>query len=318
MTLMKVCEAATATPDSVPVVPKQAVIGFLTGFSLETTPAIAAKVPSFSDLLPAGTSVYIAMLPGGDHRDNVATARRLRAEGMNPVPHIPARSLKNRAQLEDYLARAAGEAGVDQVLVIGGGVNRPVGEFHSSMQVLETGLLDACGIVRVGVAGHPEGSPDIPAGDVWQAVADKNAFAERSDAAFYIATQFCFDADAILRWDQQLRAAGSTLPVHIGVAGPAKLSSLMNYARMCGVGASMRVLTRQTKNLARLSATSMPDRLITQLAMHQATHPETTIVKAHFYAFGGLAKTARWLVAMSQGRFTMDRNALGWRYDAEF
>ena len=92
-------------------VPKQAVIGFLTGFSLETTPAIAAKVQSFSDLLPAGTSVYIAMLPGADHRDNVATAKRLRAEGMNPVPHIPARSVKNRAQLQDYLARAAGEAG---------------------------------------------------------------------------------------------------------------------------------------------------------------------------------------------------------------
>ena len=106
--------------------------------------------------------------------------------------------------------------------------------------------------------------------------------------------------------------------MHIGVAGPAKLNSLMNYARMCGVGPSVRVLTRQTKNLARLTTTSMPDRLITQLAMHQATHPESMIVKAHFYAFGGLAKTARWLVAMSQGRFAMNRNGRGWRYDGEF
>ena len=144
-----------ASPES------RAIVDFLADYSVETSPGAAEKTASFSALLPAGARAYIAALPGADFGEVVATARRLRNEGMVPVPHVPARSLKSRAQLEDYISRLAGEAAVDQVLCIGGGVNRPVGEFGCTMQVLETGVLDRHGIRTIGVAGHPEGSPDI-------------------------------------------------------------------------------------------------------------------------------------------------------------
>ena len=292
---------------------RRAVVDFLTDYSVETSPGAAAKIRSFRDLLPASTRVYIAALPGFAIDDVIGTARRLRDEGMVPVPHVPARSLVGVAQLEDYVGRLAGEAGVDQVLCIGGGVSRPVGAFDRTMQVLDSGVLDRHGIRRIGVAGHPEGSPDISEAEVRDAVRDKNAFARRTDAEVYIVTQFCFDADAIIAWDRALRLQGNGLPIHIGIAGPAKLKSLISYARMCGVGNSMRVLTRQAANLARLTAVSAPDRLVRTLARYQATEARCGIVCAHFYAFGGLARSATWLDGALAGDFALKTDGKGFR-----
>ncbi|HET8726172.1 MAG TPA: methylenetetrahydrofolate reductase, partial [Alphaproteobacteria bacterium] len=126
---------------------------FLQGFSIETLPQVAAKTPSYRDLFPAGTSVYVAYVPKSDWRDVVATAKRLRAEGLNPVPHVPARTLEGKAELQRYLARLAEDAGVTQVLAIGGDLPVPVGEFTCTMDMLETGLFDRYGIRKIGLAG---------------------------------------------------------------------------------------------------------------------------------------------------------------------
>ncbi len=294
---------------------KGSVQALLDGFSIETTPVIAAKMPAFDTILPAGTCVYVAFLPGKDYRDVVATAARLRREGMVPVAHIAARSLPGQAALEDYVARLKGEADIDRVLCIGGGVDRPVGDYDRTQQVLESGVLQRHGITRIGVAGHPEGSPDIPPAEVRRALHEKQALARAEGLDLYIATQFCFDADAIIQWDRGLRADGIDLPVHIGVAGPAKLKSLIDYARMCGVGASLRVLTRQAGNLALMASMSMPDRLLTALARYRTSDPKAGIVRTHIYAFGGLKKTAGWLAQMAEGRFTP--TADGFRFDGE-
>lgn len=297
---------------------KQSVVDFLTGFSIETTPGIAEKLPSFAEILPAGTSVYIAFLPGSDYRAVVATAARIRRDGMRPVPHIAARSLSGEAALEDYVSRLVGEAGVDQALAIAGGIARPSGAFDSTIQVLRSGILARHGIRRIGVAGHPEGSPDIPEPEIRRALHDKQDLARSTGLDMYIATQFCFDARAIIRWDRALRADGIDLPVHIGIAGPAKLKSLIDYARMCGIGASMRVLTRQAGNLARLTKTSMPDRLVTALAQHRQADPACGIVQAHLFPFGGLARTGRWLAQMLDGQFEMLPDLAGFRFDGTF
>lgn len=286
--------------------PKMAVADLFRGISIETAPGIAAKTASYGAHLPAGTPVYITMLPGADLGEIVATAARLRGEGLVPVPHIAARSLASRAQLDDYLRRLAGEAAVDQVLVIGGGVSTPAGLFDRTMQVLETGLLQHHGVKTIGVAGHPEGSKDIPAEEVARAVAEKNAYARVAGTAMYIATQFCFDAEAIIAWDRDLRRAGNELPIHLGLAGPAKLKSLIHYAAMCGVGPSIRFLTRQAMNIARLASVSVPDRLLTDLADYRVKDAGCGIAQLHLFAFGGLERSARWLGAMQDGRFTLD------------
>ena len=134
---------------------------FLSGFTAETTPGSAAKIEDFRQHLRPGTVVYITFLPGSDFNDTVSVARRLREEGMIPVPHFAARSIPDQNVFGDYVQRVVGEAGVDWVLCIAGAVDKPVGDFTDSMQLLDTGLFDKYGIRRIALAGHPEGSPDI-------------------------------------------------------------------------------------------------------------------------------------------------------------
>ena len=110
-------------------------------WSIEVTPTGASKVESFADCLAPGTSVNVTFLPGSDPMDTIAVSKRLKDDGMNAIPHIAARSLKSAEQLDELVAAMTSQAGVDEVLVIGGGVDNPVGDFSSSMEVLATGIL---------------------------------------------------------------------------------------------------------------------------------------------------------------------------------
>ena len=276
------------------------------GFSVETTPGSAAKVDSFATLLPAGTVVNVTQLPGSAQSDTIAVCKRLRAEGMEPVPHIAARSLTGEAGLARYLEGLAADAGVREVLVIGGGVDRPAGAYAESMDVLLSGRLEAAGIRKVGVAGHPEGSPDISADGLATALAAKNEWAARTGIETYIETQFCFDANAILKWEKSIRAAGNRLPIHIGVPGLASLKTLLKFAQVSGIGPSMRVLTRQTRNIARLLTVQAPDKLLVGLADGIQADPECLIRHLHFYPFGGLAKTVSWIDQIAAGNFSLN------------
>ena len=280
-------------------------------FSIEITPATAARHAALGDLLPAGTRVYVAFVPGADHRSVAATAARVRREGLVPVPHFPARSIVDRAQLEDYLRRVTAEAGVDEVLVIGGGIDLPRGAFAGTRSLLETGLFEAHGIRVIGLAGHPEGQRQLSAPGAPMTLEQKVDYARRTSAEVRLVTQFMFEAEPLFAWERMIRAQGNDLPIHIGVPGPATLKSLLGYARLCGVGNSMRVLTQQAGNLLKLASLSYPDALIAALARHRARDPHSRIERLHFYPFGGLARTARWLEAIRAGAFTLHDDGLG-------
>jgi len=290
---------------------------FLTGFTAETTPGSAAKIADYREHLRPGTIVYITFLPGSDFNDTVAVAQRLQEEGMVPVPHFAARSIPNRNFLQENLARVTGEAGVDQVLIIGGAVDQPVGDFSDSMQLLDTGLFDANGIKRIGVAGHPEGSPDITDEGIRDALAWKNGFAERTGVDMYVVTQFCFESAPIIEWDRQIQREGNRLPIMIGVPGLATLKTLLGHAKACGVGPSMRFLTRQARNVAKLLTVSAPDELVVDLARYAATDPACGIQGVHMYPLGGLKKSAAWSYAVTDGDFTMSADQSGFTLDRE-
>ena len=290
---------------------RRAIIDFVRGYSAEVTPGQADKVSDFGALLPKGLPINVTFLPGSNFEDTLRVCRRLASEGFHPVPHLAARSIPDEAVLDDWLARLVGEAGVDEVLCIAGGVTHPVGEFDSTMQLLETGVLDKHGIRRVGVAGHPEGSPDIPYDALVSALAWKNAFAERSGAELTVVTQFCFEAAPIIAWDRAMREAGNRLPIRIGVPGPATFTTLLKYAQLAGIGPSMRFLTRQTRNVAKLMTVAAPDKLVHDLAQYWATDPECGIEACHFYPLGGLKKTAGWINAVLDGAFTLRRDGKG-------
>jgi methylenetetrahydrofolate reductase (NADH) len=134
---------------------------FLDGVSLEVMPRTAEKIDDFKPLLAPGSRVYVAHIEGTPIADMVATAKRLSADGFEVMPHFPARIIADAATLEDWIVRYAEEAGVSSALVLAGGVAKPVGAFHSSMQLMETGLFEKHGYKRLHVAGHPEGNADI-------------------------------------------------------------------------------------------------------------------------------------------------------------
>ena len=273
---------------------------FLSGYSIEIMPRTAEKVENFADILPKGTRVYIAHIEGTPIDDMVATARRVNAEGFSVMPHFPARIIKDKATLNDWISRYQGEADVRQALLLAGGVDKPHGDFDSSMQLLETGLFDQAGFTHLHVAGHPEGNRDIDADgsmtNVNAALQWKNDFQTRTDAKMALATQFAFEAGPIIEWANDLKAQGITIPVHIGIAGPAKLQTLIKFAIACGVGPSLKVLQKRAKDVTKLLLPFEPTEVISELAAHKAANPDFNISNVHFFPLGGIKTNANWAI----------------------
>ena len=273
---------------------------FMKDFSIEVMPRTAEKVEDFRDFLPGATRVYVAHIEGTPIEDMVATAKRLAAEGYDVMPHFPARIIKDEATLRNWIAMYQGEADVEQALILAGGVTTPHGDYHSSMQLLESGAFGDAGFKRLHVAGHPEGNKDIdPDGamtNVDAALRWKQAFSDTSDAKMAIATQFCFEAKPVIDWANDLAANGITLPIHIGVAGPAKLQTLIKFSIACGVGASLRVLQRRAKDLTKLLLPFSPNEFLAELAAHKAQNPQLKISHVHFFPLGGIKTNAKWAI----------------------
>ena len=274
-------------------------------WSIEVTPTGATKIESFRDCLDPGTTVNVTFLPGTDPADTIAVCERLHNDGMRPVPHLAARSLRDADQLDELLSAYTARCGVEEVLCIGGGVDSPVGGFDATMQVLQTGLIQKHGIRHIGVAGHPEGSPDISDDEIAEALDAKNALAKAEGLNLYIETQFCFEADIVLEWEKRVRAAGNALPIRIGIPGPATIKTLFRFAQISGIGPSMRFISKQAKNVAKLMTVQSPHLLLTGLAEGMAADKECLIRHFHYYPFGGFARTATYAGAIANGRIEM-------------
>ncbi|MBI6630481.1 methylenetetrahydrofolate reductase [Pontibaca salina] len=283
-------------PQTLPINPE--IEALMRGFSIEVMPRTAEKVDDFRAILPKGTRVYIAHIDGTPIEDMVHTASRLAADGFAVMPHFPARIIADHATLADWIARYQGEAGVEQALVLAGGVAKPVGDFHSSIQLLQTGLFDKAGFTRLHVAGHPEGNRDIdPDGGikgVSEALEWKHEFAKQSDAEMAIVTQFIFESEPLIAWAEALQEAGITLPVHVGIAGPARLQTLIRYAISCGVGASLKVLQKRAKDVTKLVLPYEPTEVVADLAAYKAANPSSNIAGLHFFPLGGISGSVGW------------------------
>jgi len=221
--------------------------------------------------LPKVKDIYITMLPGNDYREIASKAAELAKSGFNPVPHFPARSIKNQSELKDFVNRCK-DGGVKQALVIGGSA-KPIGDFHCSLQLLETGLFEGW---KIGIAGHPDGSPDISDKDFEKAMIDKKSYAD------YIITQWSLDVKPIAAF-----LSKQTLPVRVGITGPLKISSLLKFANIVGAKNSINFLkTNVTKALDLLKPRD-PNDIIEKL--------KDSADNFHIYTFGGLKETNKWL-----------------------
>ena len=272
---------------------------FISGYSIEVIPKTVAKTESFGDILPKSTRVYLAHLQDADITEMVAAAKRLNDEGFTVMPHIPARVIKNKAMLGDWLSMYQNEAGVDEALLIAGGSPKPIGDYDSSIKLIESGLFDLAGFKRLHIAGHPEGNKDIdPDGEiknVSEALSWKQEFSKRTDAEMAIATQFCFDANVVKKWMDDIKDDGIDIPIHIGIAGPAKLQTILKFSIECGIGSSMKILTRRAKDITKILLPYEPTQVLRDLAEYKAKDPKFNIEQVHFFPFGGIKQTSDWV-----------------------
>ncbi len=223
-------------------------------------------------VLPKLKDVYITMLPGNDYKEVANKARDLVQSGYNPIPHFPARSIKNYEQLKEYVTMCK-DFGVKQALVIGGSAE-PIGDYHCSLQILETGLFKG---MKIGIAGHPDGSPDISDLELEKAMNEKKQFAD------YIVTQWLLDSKIIANYIKK-----QTLPVHVGITGPLKISSLLKFASIVGAKNSLNFLKSNATKAIDLIKPKDPNDLIETL--------KDSTDNFHIYTFGGLKETNKWLL----------------------
>lgn len=264
------------------------------GASLEIAPRQLQRfsASALSAALPSATEVYVPFLPKAQWQETVQACRQLRGAGMLPVPHLAARSVASAAELDDRLGALAA-AEVDRLLLIAGDQAKPAGPYADTLAVLDSGKLLAHGFRRLGVAAHPEGGAHASATELDAALARKLEYAANSDVALWLVTQFVFTAKPALAFLERMRRAHPTLPIRLGIPGPAKLSTLIALAARCGVGASLRTLT-QRPEAVRLLAQWSPDALLEALAERLAT-ADCAPVGIHVFAFGGVDGAVRWL-----------------------
>jgi methylenetetrahydrofolate reductase (NADPH) len=267
-------------------------------------PRTAAKIESFNDILPKNTRIYIAHIEGVPIQEMIITAKRIQSEGFAVIPHFPARIIKNKVILEDWIKAYQEEANIDQALILAGGVDKPHGIFENSMQLVETELFNKYNFKNLYFAGHPEGNKDIdPDGtekNVTDALVWKQKLNERTDINLALTTQFCFDSKPVIKWANELNKNGVNIPIHIGVAGPAKLQTLIKFSIACGVGASLKVLHKRAKDIKKLLLPFEPNDFLETLALHKENNPDFNITNIHFFPLGGIKTTSNWIKNATQ------------------
>ncbi len=278
------------------------------GWSLEATLPKPEEIEALAGILAPGAEVYLSTLPHVTLDRQIATARLVRAAGLEPVPHLAARYFASPKEVADFLEQAVAEADVRRLLIIGGDLDPPRGPFASACDIIEAGILGAFGIERVGIAGYPDGHPKIPDAALAEALDAKLDAAEAAGFAVEVVTQFCFQAEPILRWIERLRTRRPAVPVRVGLAGPASLKALVRYALRCGVGMPMDGLGQKLAMATQLVRSVSPGKIVQDLdaatldrAIPGRDSPGR--VSAHFFSFGGLERTARWAADAEQGRY---------------
>ena len=266
----------------------------INGYTIETTPNVYEKFESLSAYLPHRNDVYITYLPDENPKRIINTAKKIIQEGLDAIPHLPARTIKDYNMLEKYIGSLSEKAGCKKILVIGGS-GKQIGNINSSLEILQSDLLSKFNFTHVGLAGHPEGHPNISENDLDEIVIKKNQFANNADYKMYFVTQFFFEAKSFELWEQHINELGNKLEIHAGIAGPATLKTLISFAKSCGVMNSLRFLSKQALNITKIASSKTPDKLIADLAEYKFMNPSSKLAKLHLYPFGGMKKTSQWM-----------------------
>lgn len=264
-------------------------------FSLEMTGKDVPGLQEAAPLIPAGTKVNVTFLGNEDLQMRVAAAKAVKDLGFTPVPHISARRLGSQKGLEEFLARLQEVGATEHVFSVGGDPAEPEGPYPDSLSVIRTGLLQDYGVREVSIAGYPEGHPDIADDVLWEHLEAKSRALAEQGLEAVILSQFAFDTTAVGQWVRQVRERGITTQIRVGTPGPAGIKRLLAFARRFGVGANAMIVKKYGFSLTNLLGTAGPDQFVTDLAHLVREDPALGEVALHFYTFGGLPGTSKWI-----------------------
>lgn len=248
-----------------------------------------------AELLPTGTRVYVNHLPRHSLDDTLRGLLAVKAAGLEPVPHVAARRVASKAELQSFLARATAEAGVTRLLVLGGDLASPVGPYADAAALMREVSLKDAGIAEIGFAGYPEGHARIASDVLAKALHDKLALARSQGLGAWIVTQFSFAPSRIVEFCGQLQRTEPGVPIYVGLPGPTNPGKLLKFAQVCGVGASLRAMTAAGMGAVRLFTNTDPVDQLRAVARHCSGGATANVVGIHLFTFGGIEPAALWL-----------------------
>ncbi|MGE0875470.1 MAG: methylenetetrahydrofolate reductase [Burkholderiales bacterium] len=267
----------------------------VSGGSLEMGAHRPQDARAIAAQLPAGTPVYVNHLPRHRLLDTIPTLVAVRRAGLEPIPHIAARRITDRAELQAFLDRAVGDAGVHKALILGGDDPEALGPYADGAALIRDGMLAASGLREIGLPGYPEGHARIPASALAQAFAEKRTLAAAQGMGVYVLTQFSFAPARVIEYCAGMARTAPEVPIYVGLAGPTSPVALLRFAQRCGVSSSLRALRAQGMDAVRLVTHTDPGEQLAAIARYCASHASCNVVGVHLFTFGGVTAAAEWM-----------------------
>lgn len=271
-------------------------IELLDNFSAEITTRNTSEIDVAVRYMPKGSELFVAALPGDTDEALVSVCRSVLQAGLKPVPHVVARNLTGQAHLEQLLSDLVTHAQIDRALVLGGDRDKPAGKFDSAAQLLDTNAFRKVGLRKLYFGCYPEGHPRISDAVLEQHLLRKISTARDQGLSVELISQFCFDASPIAALAKKLEKLAPGCLVRAGLAGPAKRTTLVKYAMICGVGASLRAL-KERKNLSRSMLERETPKQVLETLASQVQPSSRKVSGVHFFTFGSLKETLNWVNA---------------------
>ena len=284
---------------------KEKIISLIDGFTIELNPKVRHKINSIP--LEKKNNVYITYLPDASENDILETIEFVSKNNLTPITHLPARTMKNLDHVHQFLSQVRERTDSKKILVIGGGGNQ-LGKITSSLEILNSGLLEENDFNEIGIAGHPEGSPDISQETIDNFLNDKFELTKTKGLNLELVTQFFFDAAPFINWCEELTKKKITIPVRVGFPGPASFKTLLNFGLMSGVGNSINFLKKNSSKVSDLLTKTSNDEMLISLA--EFANKNSPLKSFHCFPFGGFEKTCLWLNELQNGEFTIENQQL--------
>lgn len=243
--------------------------------------------------LPYGSTITVTASPALGIDRTLDASRALAERGYSVVPHLAARMISGRGHLERLIQRIEGST-IREVFVIGGDATPPAGVYADAGDLLEELAGLAHPFTRIGIGGYPEGHPVVSDDQLLAALLRKQS------SASYIVTQLCFDAGALAAWTADIRAAGVTLPVLVGLPGVVERKRLAEISLKSGVGASLRYLRKHGRQIVTLARSKRydPTELAGEVAEY-AADASLGLRGVHLFTFNQVEPTRDWVAEHS-------------------